>query len=204
LSFIKILDVNYFTTSANFAQDKSLPARLFWRGAIVNCVSGLSMRVKLPTALFGAIAAAAIAVALPGSASAQMRMQDIRACSTQRQDLADERVAACTGMINSGYLRGEASGVAYSLRGLAFLDRGDIPHAVADLDQAVAVAPDFAPPIRTAAMPGMRAAITGAPSPITTRPSSSIPIRPRLTSTAPPCGATSAISTARWKITRRR
>ena len=36
------------------------------------------------------------------------------------------------------------------------------------------------------------------------RPSSSIPIRPRLTSTAPPCGATSAISTARCRTTRRR
>ena len=36
-------------------------------------------------------------------------------------------------------------------------------------------------------------------SPTTTRPSSSIPIRPRLTSTAPPCGATSATPKARWQ-----
>ena len=48
-------------------------------------------------------------------------------------------------MLNSGRLRGSPAGVAYALRGLAYLDRGDIAHAIADLNQAVALAPDFAP-----------------------------------------------------------
>ena len=41
--------------------------------------------------------------------------------------------------------RRSLQGVAYALRGLAYLDRGDIAHAIADLNQAVALAPDFAP-----------------------------------------------------------
>ena len=60
--------------------------------------------------------------------------------------------------------------------------------------------PNSRPPIRTAATPGMRAAISARRSPITTRRSRSIPIRPRLTSTAPRCAATSAIAKARWRI----
>lgn len=55
------------------------------------------------------------------------------------------RIAACTGLLNSGRLHGKPEGVAYALRGLAYLDRGDIPHAIGDLDQAVKLAPDFAP-----------------------------------------------------------
>ena len=66
-------------------------------------------------------------------------------CATQTQDLADERIAACTGLLKSRRLSGEPKGVAYALRGLAYLDRGDIPHAIGDLDQAVTLAPDFAP-----------------------------------------------------------
>ena len=103
------------------------------------------MCAKLPTAIFGALTAVAIDVTLPATAHAQLSMQDIRTCSMQTEDAADQRIAACSAMINSGHLRGEPAGVAYSLRGLAFLDRGDIPHAISDFDQAVALAPDFAP-----------------------------------------------------------
>ena len=47
-------------------------------------------------------------------------------------------------MLGSGRLHGKQEGVAYELRGLAYLDRGDIAHAIADLNQAIALAPDFA------------------------------------------------------------
>src|SRR5450759_4062703 len=48
-------------------------------------------------------------------------------------------------MLSAGRLQGKAEGVAYALRGLAYLDRGDIAHAIADLNQAISLAPDFAP-----------------------------------------------------------
>src|SRR6202162_3638731 len=107
----------------------------------------MRMRGTRSLRLFGAAWAAALAVALalPGAAHAQMQIRDVRMCSTQTEDLADERIAACTAMLNSGRLHGSPAGVAYALRGLAFLDRGDIAHAIADLNQAVALAPDFAP-----------------------------------------------------------
>ena len=68
-----------------------------------------------------------------------------RMCATQTENLADQRIAACSTLLSSGRLHGEPQGVAYALRGLAYLDRGDIPRAIADLTQAVALAPDFAP-----------------------------------------------------------
>ncbi len=63
----------------------------------------------------------------------------------QLQIQANERIAACGRLLQSGRLRGKPLGVAYGLRGLAFLDRGDIPHAIADFNRAVEYAPDFAP-----------------------------------------------------------
>src|SRR5450631_4847625 len=102
---------------------------------------------RRPIRLFGAVVAAALAVAflLPGAANAQTHLSDVRTCSTQTEDLADQRITACTAMLNSGRLSGKPAGVAYALRGLAYLDRGDIAHAIADLNQATALAPDFAP-----------------------------------------------------------
>ena len=102
------------------------------------------MREKRSHWLLGA-SFAAIAIACGWSSGAQAQIRDARACATQAQDLATERIAACTHILQSGRLKGTPLGVAYGLRGLAFLDRGDIPHAIADLNQAVELAPDFAP-----------------------------------------------------------
>ncbi len=124
----------------------------------------------------------AVVLALPGAAHAQMQMRDLRLCATQTEDLADERIAACTAMLNSGRLRGKPAGVAYALRGLAFLDRGDIAHAIADLNQAVALAPDFAPAYQNRGNAWYARGNYGqAIADYDDRPSSSIPIRPRLT-----------------------
>src|SRR5208283_3647324 len=83
--------------------------------------------------------------ALPFGAAAQAPSREARLCATQTESLADQRIAACTSMLESGRLHGKQEGVAYELRGLAYLDRGDIAHAVADLNQAITLAPDFAP-----------------------------------------------------------
>jgi tetratricopeptide (TPR) repeat protein len=66
-------------------------------------------------------------------------------CATQTEDLATERIAACARLLESGRLTGKPLGVAYGLRGLAFLDRSDVPHAIADFNRAIELAPDFAP-----------------------------------------------------------
>ena len=68
-----------------------------------------------------------------------------QACANQSEAVALERIAGCAKLIESGRLKGKPLGVAYSLRGLAFLDRGDVPHAIADLNRAVDLAPDFPP-----------------------------------------------------------
>src|SRR5579862_6350147 len=78
-------------------------------------------------------------LALGQPASAQQR--DARMCATQDVNLASQRIDACSAILKSGRLHGEPAGVAYALRGLAFLDRGDTPHAIADLNQAIALAP---------------------------------------------------------------
>ena len=51
--------------------------------------------------LFGTASAAALAVALAlaSAAHAQMQIRDVRLCSTQTEDLADQRIAACTAMM---------------------------------------------------------------------------------------------------------
>ena len=66
-------------------------------------------------------------------------------CATQTESLATERINACGAVLRSGRLRGEPLGVAYALRGLAYLDRGDIPNAIADFNNAIKFAPNFAP-----------------------------------------------------------
>src|SRR6478672_11662487 len=76
-----------------------------------------------------------------GSAAAQSG--SARACADQNESRASERIEGCSALIPR--LNGKQAGVAYGLRGLAYLDRGDVPHAIADLDKAVAMAPDFAP-----------------------------------------------------------
>jgi hypothetical protein len=80
-----------------------------------------------------------------GDANAGSWQSDAEMCATQTVDLAASRITACTNVLKSGRLRGEPLGIAFALRGLAYRDRGDIPHAIGDLDQAIKLAPDFAP-----------------------------------------------------------
>jgi tetratricopeptide (TPR) repeat protein len=103
------------------------------------------MRGARPMRLIRAIGLAAIAFGCAWSQGVQAQVREARTCATQAADLATERIAACARLLESGRLKGKPLGVAYGLRGLAFLDRGDIAHAIADLNRAVELAPDFAP-----------------------------------------------------------
>src|SRR5260221_6331643 len=95
--------------------------------------------------LIGTASFAAIAIACAWPSVAQAQVREARECATQTESLSTERITACTRIIQSGRLKGKPLGVAYGLRGLAYLDRSDIAHAIADLNQAVELAPDFAP-----------------------------------------------------------
>src|SRR5512142_907388 len=103
------------------------------------------MRRLRPNRLLQAASVAAFAAAFAWPQAARAQAHYVRVCATQTESLADQRIAACSQMLQSGRLRGKPLGVAYSLRGLAYLDRGDIPHAIGDLNNAVQLAPDFAP-----------------------------------------------------------
>ncbi len=97
--------------------------------------------------LIRAVLLAGAAIAAQGwlAGPARAIQSEAEMCATQAEHLANRRIAACTEVIESKRLRGEPLGVAYALRGLAYLDRADIPHAIGDLNQAVTLAPDFAP-----------------------------------------------------------
>ena len=96
--------------------------------------------------LLGAAGFAAILVACAQPAlAAPAHTRDLQDCATQTQAQADQRIAACTRLLQSGRLKGKPLGVTYGLRGLAYLDRGDVPHAIGDLNNAIQLAPDFAP-----------------------------------------------------------
>src|SRR5471030_3162080 len=103
------------------------------------------MRSIRPYGLIRAVGLAAIAIGCAWPHGAQAQVREARVCATQSEDLAAERIAACDRLLESGQLRGKPQGVAYGLRGLAYLDRGDTAHAIADLNRAVELAPDFAP-----------------------------------------------------------
>src|SRR3569833_1354704 len=105
------------------------------------------MRKRAAAWLMGTAGVAAIVVACttPSLAATGAQTRDLHDCATQPQTLADQRIAACTKLLQSGRLKGKPLGVTYGLRGLAYLDRGDVPHAISDLNTAVQLAPDFAP-----------------------------------------------------------
>jgi tetratricopeptide (TPR) repeat protein len=90
-----------------------------------------------------AISLGLLAAFAAGPAAA--RSGDVRACADQTESAAAERIAACTTLLKSRGISGKPAGVAYALRGLAYLDRGDIPNGISDLDKAIGLAPDFAP-----------------------------------------------------------
>ena len=113
---------------------------------MVNCVGGLCDACEAANCVVRSDSGRGDCRGAAGDRRARNCACKTSACAARRrQDLADERIAACTVMSIPATCAAKPSGVAYALRGLAYLDRGDIPHAIADLDQAVALAPDFAP-----------------------------------------------------------
>src|SRR5689334_564876 len=88
---------------------------------------------------------AALAAEPARARSDDARSGDLRICADQTESAATQRIAACTALLKMRGVSGEPAGIAYAMRGLAYLDRGDIPKGISDLDKAIGLAPDFAP-----------------------------------------------------------
>ena len=56
----------------------------------------------------------------------------------------DEKIAACTRSINSGFWKGPNLAWAYTNRGIAYRAKGQPDRAIADYDQAIRLNPNFA------------------------------------------------------------
>lgn len=96
---------------------------------------------------FHGLAAAILAFAA-AQAKAQSRQQNIVHCNDQSKAAhsysVDVRIAGCTGLIDSGRLDRRGLSVVLNLRGWAFLERRDYASAIADLDRAIRINPQFA------------------------------------------------------------
>jgi len=56
----------------------------------------------------------------------------------------DQRIAACTRVIDSGRLQDDAVAWAYGNRALAYYNKQDYDHAIADFDQVIRINPQIA------------------------------------------------------------
>src|SRR5664280_719336 len=111
------------------------------------------MRGTQPARLLGAASLAVMVTALSFADAAQAESREARMCATQTESLADQRIAACAGMLSAGRLQGKAEGVAYALRGPAYQNRGNAWYArgnygqsLADYDSAIKLDPNSPSP----------------------------------------------------------
>lgn len=81
------------------------------------------------------------AIAVP--VSAQTFDQQIAQCINQRQQFA-ESIAGCTALLQSGRLDSQGLSIAYSNRGVAFANQGDIDRAISDFNEAIRLSPQDA------------------------------------------------------------
>jgi tetratricopeptide (TPR) repeat protein len=81
---------------------------------------------------------------IPASALAQTLMD--RKCTGKSDIPDDQQILGCSEAIRSRAFAGKDLAVAFSNRGRAYLDKGDLDHAIADYDQAIAVDASSAAP----------------------------------------------------------
>ena len=67
-----------------------------------------------------------------------------RNCADQAVANVQQRIDACTTLIQSGLKDEKSRAVAFGLRGLAYLDRSDLAHAIPDFDNSISLAQDDA------------------------------------------------------------
>jgi lipoprotein NlpI len=86
-----------------------------------------------------ALAAAVLAFSLPAQAYTQ---PDLTACNGGPSITADQQVAGCTAVIDSG--SGAFAAIAYVRRGNVYISEGQYDRAIGDYDQAIRLKPDIA------------------------------------------------------------
>jgi tetratricopeptide (TPR) repeat protein len=92
----------------------------------------------------GALAFVSVGVAL-GPAMAQDKVQNRAWCvGTVEQGISlDLQIAGCTALIQSGAATTASLAIAFSNRGSSYGAKGDFDRAIADLDQAIRLKPDY-------------------------------------------------------------
>src|ERR1700744_1349030 len=95
--------------------------------------------MKAFVALRTALLTTATLVALAPAARADFN-EDQQTCN-QVTGAPDPRLAACTRQIESGKWEGHNLGVSYNNRGIAYRDKGDPDHAIADYNQTIQLDP---------------------------------------------------------------
>ena len=85
----------------------------------------------------------AVIVAACGPAHAQTQQQ-LDWCRGEDGATLDEQISGCTAIIQSGRSSGDDLAEVLSLRGVAYVVKGQLDRAIHDFDQAIRLAPDFA------------------------------------------------------------
>lgn len=100
---------------------------------------------------WGAVAACAMLVAaLTCSAQAQDLDQSWARCvNVERRQLADDKIAACTEVIDAGALEDERLAFALGMRGSAYHSLRDFTHAIADYSESIRLNPQVADVFRS-------------------------------------------------------
>src|SRR5579871_6760174 len=99
-----------------------------------------------PVQMLGFAAAMLIAVLLPHPAGAQTEQpDDLSRCNASAAASTEERIAACTAVIEAGQVSLRDLASARYSRGDMYLGRRDLDHALADFNTGVQLAPDYAP-----------------------------------------------------------
>jgi tetratricopeptide (TPR) repeat protein len=92
--------------------------------------------------------AAAVPLALTGAGAvlpAKAQSDDPQQLCIGPDSTVDDRVKGCSAVIDSRQVHGRELAAAYAQRGFAFTLKRALDQAQKDLDQAIKIAPDYAP-----------------------------------------------------------
>src|SRR5450755_915794 len=93
-------------------------------------------------AVFGALIAVGVVPAMPTAAQTS---QQLNWCSNGKHSPnPDQKIAACTAVIQSGRYSGKNLAIVFNNRANGYLKKGDDDRAIADYDQALKLDPNYA------------------------------------------------------------
>ena len=106
----------------------------------------MPLRAHLVLGTLAAAAMLSLVVLSPGWMVTPVLSQTLKDnnCTGKSDIPDDQQIAGCSDAIKSGGFAGKDLAAAFSNRGRAYAAKGDIDHAIADYDQAIAIDPGSA------------------------------------------------------------